>query len=102
MTPSAERSRYFGMKRRFVYIMASRSRELYVGQTPNLQRRMDQHRRAWSGYVARHDTRRLVYWEFIGPPEAAIAREKQIKKWTRMKKIALIESKNPTWKNLSP
>lgn len=90
------------VKRVFVYIMASKSAELYVGKTTNLHRRMEQHRHAWSGYTARHQTRRLVYWEFIGPPEAAIAREKQIKKWSRMKKIALIESKNPTWKNLSP
>ena len=85
-----------------VYILANRAHGLYIGHTPNLQRRLDQHRRAWSGYTARHQTKRLVYYEYFKVREDAIKREKQIKKWKRMKKIVLIESKNPTWKNLSP
>lgn len=90
------------MRRLFVYILANESRQLYIGVTTNLERRMELHRRAYSGYTARHQIKRLVYFEYTGPPEVAIRREKQLKVWKRMKKIALIEAKNPTWKNLAP
>jgi putative endonuclease len=85
-----------------VYILANRAHVLYIGQTPNLHRRLEQHRPAWSGYSARHQTKRLVYYEYFKTRETAIQREKQLKKWRRSKKLALIESKNPGWKNLSP
>jgi putative endonuclease len=89
------------MRLAFVYILSNPSGQLYIGVTPNLKRRMSQHRRAWSGYTARHQIKTLVYFEIIGPREAAIKREKQLKVWKRMKKIALIESKNPEWKDLT-
>lgn len=90
------------MRLAFVYILTNKSGQLYVGVTPNLKRRMNQHRRAWSGYTARHQIKTLVYFEIIGPREAAIKREKQLKVWKRIRKLALIESKNPGWKDLTP
>jgi putative endonuclease len=88
------------MRLAFVYILSNRAGQLYIGVTPNLKRRMSQHRRAWSGYTARHQIKTLVYFEIL-PREAAIKREKQLKVWKRMKKIDLIESKNPEWKDLT-
>ena len=87
----------------FVYILASDSRELYVGVTGNLGRRVSQHRAALKrdGYTARHETTRLVYCETTDNVLAAITREKQIKVWTRRRKLELIETLNPGWKDLA-
>jgi len=86
----------------YVYILASKSRTLYTGVTNNLERRVIEHRRKLvPGFTARYNINRLVYYEAGGNIEAMIAREKQIKAWGRMKKIALIESKNRDWKDLS-
>jgi len=87
-----------------VYILASRSRRLYTGVTKDLQRRLLQHRSGLGpgAYTARHGIHRLVYFEVIRPPSAAIARERQIKGWTRQKRIALIEAWNPEWRDLAP
>jgi len=82
--------------------MASKSRTLYTGVTNNFERRVVQHRRKLvPGFTARYNITRLVYYEAGGNIEAMIAREKQIKAWGRMKKIALIESVNRDWKDLS-
>ncbi len=90
------------MKTYYVYIMASKSRTLYTGVTNNLERRVLQHRRKLvPGFTARYNINRLVYYEVCGDPLAAINREKQIKGWTRLKKLALIESVNRDWKDLS-
>jgi putative endonuclease len=90
------------LKNYYVYIMASTSRTLYTGVTNNLQRRVLQHRRKLLGeFTARYNINRLVYYEVCGEILAAIAREKQIKSWSRKKKIALIESVNRDWKDLS-
>ena len=90
------------MKNYYVYIMASTSRTLYTGVTSNLERRVLQHRRKLlGGFTARYIINRLVYYEVCGDILAAITREKQIKSWTREKKIALIESANRDWKDLS-
>jgi putative endonuclease len=90
------------MKTYYVYIMASKSRTLYTGVTNNLERRVVEHRRKLiPGFTARYHINRLVYYEAGGKIEAMIAREKQIKAWGRMKKIALIESMNRDWKDLS-
>ena len=90
------------MKTYFVYVMSSKSRTLYVGVTNNLERRVLQHRRKLLlGFTARYNITRLVYFEAFGEIRAALAREKQIKSWGRMKKIALIESANRDWKDLS-
>ena len=87
----------------FVYILASISRELYVGVTSNLARRVSQHRTALNpgGYTAKHMTARLVYSETTEDVLAAIRREKQIKGWTRRKKLELIEAMNPDWKDFA-
>ena len=85
-----------------VYIMASASRTLYTGVTSNLERRVLQHcRKLLRGFTARYNINRLVYYEVSGEVSTAIAREKQIKSWSRKKKIALIESVNRDWKDLS-
>ena len=87
----------------FVYILASDSRKLYVGVTGNLERRVLQHRAALQpdGYTARHETTSLVYCETTGDVLAAIGREKQIKGWTRRKKLDLIDATNPDWKDFA-
>jgi len=90
------------MKDYYVYTMASRSRTLYTGVTNNLERRVAQHKlKLVSGFTARYRVDRLVYFEHNGDIRAAIQREKQIKGWTREKKLALIKSMNPGWCDLS-
>jgi putative endonuclease len=90
------------MKVSYVYIMASRSRTLYTGVTTNLQLRVTEHKRHLvPGFTARYRIERLVYFETWGHIRDAIHREKQIKALRRSKRVALIESKNPTWADLS-
>jgi putative endonuclease len=83
----------------FVYILASESRELYIGVTNDLPRRLAEHRANLhpEGYAAKHNATRLVYAEATGDVGAAIRREKQIKTWTRGRKLELIETINPGW-----
>jgi putative endonuclease len=90
------------MRQYWVYILASRSCELYIGVTNDLEVRVAQHRLATQGYAAEHRTLQLVYYETTTDVIAAIAREKQLKGWKRIRKIALIESVNPEWKDLLP
>jgi len=86
----------------FVYIMASRSLNLYVGVTGNLPRRVTQHKNhAFDGFTSQYNIDRLVYFERYHYINNAINREKQLKRWRRDKKIALIKSSNPTWIDLS-
>ena len=88
-----------------VYIVTglSRRRVLYVGVTSNLAARVDAHRRRTvDGFTARYRLFKLVYAEAFTYVRDAIAREKQIKGWRRDRKIALIESVNPDWAELSP
>jgi putative endonuclease len=90
------------LKNYYVYIMASASCTLYTGVTSNLERRVLQHQRELlPGFTVRYSINRLVYYEVSSEVVAAIAREKQIKSWSRKKKIALIESVNRDWKDLS-
>ena len=84
-----------------VYILASRSRRLYVGVTNNVPRRVQQHRSKQCGFTARYRIFRLVYTEQGTDVMAAISREKQIKAWSRAKKLALINATNPTWDDLA-
>ena len=85
-----------------VYIMASKSRTLYTGVTNDLERRVLEHRRKLvPGFTARYNIDRLAYYEVCGDPRAAISREKQLKGWTRLRKVALIESLNRDWKDFS-
>jgi putative endonuclease len=86
----------------FVYIMTNRSRTLYTGVTNNLVRRVRQHKTGiGSGFTAKYKLDRLVYFERFEYIQNAIEREKTIKGWLRIKKIALIVSINPSWKDLS-
>ena len=90
------------MKTYYIYILASRSRTLYTGVTNNLMRRVLEHKRKLvPGFTSRYRLERLVYYETWGDIRAAIQREKQIKGWLRTKKIALIQSMNPVWRDLS-
>ena len=91
------------MKTYYVYMMASFKQILYVGVTNDLTRRLYQHKTKAhpNSFTARYNVDRLVYIETFGDIRDAIAREKQIKGWRRSKKVALIESENPTWKDLS-
>jgi putative endonuclease len=86
----------------YVYIMTNRSKTLYTGVTGYLERRVFEHKQGIKGeFAARYKIDRLVYFERFGYVHAAIAREKQIKGLLRIKKIALIVSMNPGWKDLS-
>jgi putative endonuclease len=86
----------------YVYIVASVSRTIYVGVTNDLARRMYEHRtKATDGFTAKYNVDRLVWFEATGSISAAISREKQIKKYSRKKKIALIETENPAWNDLA-
>jgi putative endonuclease len=89
-------------KNYYVYIMTNRSKTLYTGVTNDLIRRVYEHKNKMvEGFTKKYNITRLVYFEETGDVQSAIAREKQIKGWLRAKKVALIESKNPEWKDLS-
>ena len=87
----------------YVYILASDSRELYVGVTGHLTLRISQHRSGVTpdGFTARYRTTHLVYCQSTHDVRAAIRREKQIKGWTRRRKLELIETLNPDWNDLA-
>ncbi|MGB2768181.1 MAG: GIY-YIG nuclease family protein [Candidatus Zixiibacteriota bacterium] len=90
------------MRQYYVYIMTNKSRTLYTGVTSNLMRRVYEHKnKLINGFTKKYNIDRLVYYEVTSAVTSAIAREKQIKGWLRRKKIALIESVNPQWKDLS-
>ena len=91
-------------KRFFVYILTNGPRHhvLYIGITGNLVRRVFQHRnKLIPGFTSRYNLTRLVHYEMFFYPDAAIAREKQLKEWLRRRKIELIESMNPHWHDLA-
>ncbi len=90
------------MKHYYVSIMTNSSKTLYIGVTNTLQRRMYEHQHHLvAGFTNRYHITRLVYFEETSDVYAALAREKQIKGWLRAKKMALIESINPEWRDLS-
>ena len=94
--------RLVGPRKYFVYILASRSRCLYIGVTNNLWRRMWEHREARvEGFSSRYHTKTLVFFEATVDVRSAIAREKELKGWRREKKLALIERDNPAWRDLA-
>ena len=90
------------MKRFFVYMLATRKDgPLYVGVTSDLPKRAFEHRtHAVPGFTRRYNVDQLVWLEAHDTAEAAIAREKRIKRWRRAWKIALIEESNPEWRDL--
>ena len=84
-----------------VYILSNASRMFYVGVTNDLMRRMSEHRqKLHPGYAARYNIKHLVYYEQYGDIGLAIAREKELKGWTRGRKEALIRESNPEWRDL--
>jgi putative endonuclease len=86
----------------YTYIMASRTRVLYIGVTNNLERRVWQHKNGiCKGFSKEYRCHSLVWFERYVSPLSAIAREKQLKGWRRSKKISLIEQKNLGWDDLS-
>ena len=86
-----------------MYIMSNQKHgTLYTGMTNNLVSRVYQHKHKLTpGFTSRYGLTRLVYYQETNDVRIAIAREKQIKGWLRRKKIVLIESLNPEWKDLS-
>jgi len=81
--------------------MASQRRVLYIGVTGNLEVRVWQHKFEPEGFVAKYQTNKLVYFEQYANTLSAIGREKELKGWRRERKVALIESVNPKWRDLS-
>jgi len=86
----------------YIYILTNYSKTLYTGVTNNLHRRVYEHKKKLiPGFTQKYNINQLVYYEETSDVREAISREKQIKGWLRAKKIALIESKNPQWLDLS-
>ena len=86
----------------WTYIIGSRSGTLYIGMTNNIERRMREHKAGeFEGFASKYRCNRLVYYEKYDDVTKAIGREKQLKGWTRAKKIALIERLNPRWFDLA-
>lgn len=86
----------------FIYILASDSGVLYTGITSDLRRRVFEHRSGESrSFTRRYKIYKLVWWEAALEPRAAIAREKQIKSWSRRKRVELIDGANPGWQDLA-
>jgi len=90
------------MKTYYVYIMVSETGTFYTGITSSLKRRIFEHKsKVIPGFTSRYNVTKLIYVETFKTPDGAIRREKQIKSWRREKKIELIDSKNPTWRDLA-
>ena len=87
----------------FVYILSNwNDSVLYIGVTSNLPRRLYEHRHGLAdGFTKKYNIHKLVYFEHTNDVYSAISREKQLKKWSRIKKEALICNMNPDWKDLS-
>ncbi len=85
-----------------VYILTNESGTLYVGVTSALAERVAQHRLGFAdGFTKKYRIHRLVYYETTPDVHVALEREKQIKRWRREKKIALVRTQNPKWRDLA-
>ena len=90
------------MKRRhYVYIMASKSRVVYTGMGVIVDRVWEHKFGSEKSFAHRYKVNRLVYFEVFRYPGNCVNREKQIKAWTRAKRVARVESMNPTWEDLA-
>jgi len=89
------------MREFYVYIVASKSRRMYIGMTNDLARRVQQHRRGESEFTARYRMHRLVYVEIYATAFEAISREKWMKKRPRREKLAMVAIDNPEWRDLA-
>jgi putative endonuclease len=88
----------------FVYLISNKSRTLYCGITTDLRKRFEEHKSGAypNGFTTRYRFTRLVWFEATTSLAAAAKREKEIKGWSRAKKLALIQATNPDWIDLSP
>jgi len=85
----------------YVYILTNKSNTLYIGVTNDLIRRLYEHKnKLVAGFTKKYNIDRLIYYEVFDDPEAAISREKELKGWTREKKIDLIKKVNPNFEEL--
>jgi putative endonuclease len=86
----------------YVYLLASKKHgTLYLGVTNDIVRRVHEHRtKAVKGFTSRYGVDKLVWFEIYDNAETAIAREEELKKWRRDRKIRLIEEHNPEWDDL--
>ncbi len=90
------------MKTGFVYIMGSKTGTIYTGVTSELERRVWEHKNHYrDGFTKDHEVTKLLYVEDYSRMDDAIAREKQLKGWTRGKKLALVRARNPRWNDLA-
>ena len=90
------------MKNYYVYILSNEARTLYIGVTNHLERRLYEHQnKLINGFTKKYNLTKLVYYETTTDVRDAIVREKQLKGWLRIKKLALIEESNPGWDDLS-
>ena len=87
----------------FVYILSNwNDSVVYVGVTSNLPKRLYEHRNGLAdGFTKKYNVHKLVYFEQTADVYSALSREKQLKKWSRLKKNLLIEHQNPSWRDLS-
>lgn len=87
----------------YVYILTNwNNKVMYIGMTNNLERRIYEHKNKMvDGFTKKYNVTKLVYFEYATDVNAAITREKEIKKWRREKKAKLVTSMNPEWKDLS-
>jgi putative endonuclease len=86
----------------YVYILANYARTLYVSMTSDLRNRLQEHKtKKFDGFTARYNVNQIVYYEVLPYLNMAIARERQLKGWSRAKKIKLIETMNLHWDDLS-
>ena len=90
------------MKTYYVYIMSNTTGTLYTGITGNLERRIYEHKNGLGdGFTKKYNITRLIYFEETGDVQTALAREKEIKKWRRAKKLDLVRTVNPKFEDLS-
>jgi putative endonuclease len=93
--------RFYHMKQYFVYLLTNNSKALYVGFTGNLKNRIWEHKnKVIKGFTEKYNIDKIIYFEQSENVYSAIAREKQLKGWTRKKKIELFEKENPEWRDL--
>ncbi len=87
----------------YVYVLTNENNNvMYIGITNDLKRRVYEHKsNSIEGFTKKYHVHKLVYYEITTDVNSAIAREKQLKKWKRAKKNALVETLNPKWKELT-
>jgi len=86
----------------FVYILTNKSNTLYIGVTGDIARRLQEHKQKYTdGFTKRYNINKLIYIEEYANSLEAIAREKQLKGWSRMKKMQLIKRMNPKFEELT-